>query len=80
MDPSTATFPRLLAGHAERQPDAPAMREKDLGIWQTWTWRQTAQEVREMACGLASLGFAADDNLAIVGANRPRLYMSVLAA
>jgi len=56
------------------------VREKDLGIWQTWTWNAVAQEVREMACGLASLGFKAFDNLAIVGANRPHLYMAVIAA
>ena len=47
---------------------------KYLGIWQSWTWRQTATEVREMAMGLASLGFRRGDNLAIIGDNRPRLY------
>lgn len=56
------------------------MREKDLGIWQTWTWSQVARDVREIACGLASLGFKAGDNLAIVGANRPHLYMAMVAA
>ena len=74
------TFPRLLAAHAARQPAAPAVREKDLGIWQTWTWAGVATEVREIACGLASLGFKPFDNLAIVGANRPHLYMAVVAA
>ncbi|KWT91965.1 Long-chain-fatty-acid--CoA ligase FadD15 [Variovorax sp. WDL1] len=74
------TFPRLLLAHAQRQPDAPAVREKDLGIWQTWSWSTVAREVREIACGLASLGFKPGDNLAIVGANRPHLYMAVLAA
>ncbi len=79
--PSNApTFPRLLLAHAQAQPASPAIREKDLGIWQTWTWREVAQEVREIACGLASLGFKAFDNLAIVGANRPHLYMAVVAA
>lgn len=47
------TFPRLLLAHAQAQPESPAVREKDLGIWQTWTWRAVAQEVREIACGLA---------------------------
>ncbi|MGJ7582294.1 AMP-dependent synthetase/ligase [Variovorax sp. RHLX14] len=78
--PPDSTFPRLLRAHAATQPDAPAVREKDLGIWQTWTWRDAALEVREMACGLASLGFTADHNLAIVGANRPHLYFAVVAA
>jgi long-chain acyl-CoA synthetase len=74
------TFPRLLLAHAQQQPDAPAVREKDLGIWQSWRWADVAREVREFACGLASLGFKAGDNLAIVGANRPHLYMAVIAA
>ena len=53
------TFPRLLLHHAHTRPDAPATREKDLGIWQTWTWRQVADEVRALACGLAiSAGLA----------------------
>jgi long-chain acyl-CoA synthetase len=69
-----------LLAHAQQQPDAPAVREKDLGIWQSWRWADVAREVREFACGLASLGFKAGDNLAIVGANRPHLYMAVIAA
>ena len=80
MDTTANTFPRLLLAHAARQPDAPAVREKDLGIWQTWNWAAVAREVRELACGLASLGFRPGDNLAIVGANRPHLYMAVIAA
>jgi len=74
------TFPRLLLAHAAQRPHAAAVREKDLGIWQTWSWQAVAQEVREIACGLASLGFKAFDNLAIVGANRPHLYFAVAAA
>ncbi|GAA4331222.1 AMP-binding protein [Variovorax defluvii] len=80
MQSNANTFPRLLQAHAQRQPDAPAVREKDLGIWQTWTWSAVAREVREIACGLASLGFQPGHNLAIVGANRPHLYMAVVAA
>jgi len=80
VDIAADTFPRLLLAHAKQQPDAPAVREKDLGIWQTWRWAQAATEVREIACGLASLGFTAGHNLAIVGANRPHLYFAVIAA
>ncbi len=53
------TFPRLLLHHARARPDHPATREKDLGIWQTWTWRQVADEVRALACGLAAAGLQA---------------------
>lgn len=80
MDTQNTTFPRLLMAHARARPEAPAMREKDLGIWQTWGWADVAREVREIACGLASLGFKPGDNLAVVGANRPHLYMAMVAA
>ena len=74
------TFPRLLRKHANERPTAPALREKHLGIWQTWSWAETAAEVRAMASGLAALGFKRGDNLAIIGDNRPRLYMAFAAA
>ena len=74
------TFPRLLFQHAKVRPNAPAMREKHLGIWQTWTWSDVAERVRALACGLASLGFKRGDNLAIIGDNRPHLYMMMSAA
>jgi long-chain acyl-CoA synthetase len=74
------TFPRLLLWHAQVRPDHPACREKDLGIWQTWSWSQVAGEVRSLACGLAAQGFRRGMHLAIIGDNRPRLYWSMLAA
>ena len=73
------TFPRLLHQHAELRGDRPAIREKDLGIWQTWTWREAEEEVRALASGLAELGFRRGDNLAIIGDNRPRLYWAMTA-
>ncbi len=74
------TFPKLLLEHAKGRGDRPAIREKDLGIWQVWTWARVAQEVRAFACGLASMGFGRGDKLAIVGDNRPRLYWAMAAA
>jgi long-chain acyl-CoA synthetase len=77
---SQDTFPRLLLRQAKVRPDRPAVREKDLGIWQTWTWAQALEEVRSLACGLAAQGFKRGDRLAVVGDNRPRLYWSMMAA
>ncbi|HEX4885286.1 MAG TPA: AMP-binding protein [Casimicrobiaceae bacterium] len=74
------TFPQLMLEHARVRPDHPATREKDRGIWQTWTWRQVAEEVRALACGLAAQGYRRGMHLAIIGDNRPRLYWSMLAA
>ncbi|MFZ5556655.1 MAG: AMP-dependent synthetase/ligase [Pseudomonadota bacterium] len=74
------TFPKLLLHHAAVRGERPAIREKDLGIWQSWTWSQVADEVRALACGLAAQGFKRGMNLAIIGENRPRLYWTVVAA
>ena len=74
------TFPRLLMQHAAERGNRPATREKDLGIWQTWSWAQVAAEVRALACGLAAQGFKRGMHLAIIGDNRPRLYWSMTAA
>ncbi len=74
------TFPKLLLDHAKKRPNKDAIREKDLGIWQSWTWSQAADEIIALANGLASLGFKRGDKLAIVGNNRPRLYWGMCAA
>jgi len=79
-DARRETFPGLLLAHARTRGDRPAMREKDLGIWQSWTWAEAAREVRGLACGLAELGFKRGDRLGIIGDNRPRLYWAMCAA
>jgi len=78
--PADATIPRLLKRNAEERGDAPAMREKSLGIWRTLTWAGYYALVREFALGIAALGFKRGDVLAVIGDNRPRLYAAQLAA
>ena len=73
------TFPKVLLDLVEKRPDGVAIREKDYGIWQSWIWREVAEEVRALACGLASFGLERGDKVAIVGDNRPRLYWAMLA-
>ena len=53
-EPVQTTFPRLMLDHAARRPQAPALREKVYGIWQTLTWAELAALVRALACGLAA--------------------------
>jgi len=80
MTPSAPdTFPKLLLEHTRVRPDRPANREKDYGIWQSWTWAQVAAEVEALTCGLSELGFVRGDKLAIIGDNRPRLYWAIAA-
>ena len=74
------TFPKLLAENARKWASRPAIREKDYGIWQTWTWSQVGDEVRALACGFAALGLERGDKMAIIGDNRPQLYWSMVAA
>ena len=80
IDKTLDTIPKLLLDHSKRRGDSPANRHKDFGIWQSWTWSEVAIEVRNLACGLAKLGFKRGDKLAVIGDNRPRLYWSMVAA
>jgi long-chain acyl-CoA synthetase len=78
--PVADTFPKLLARNANRFGRRPAMRHKDFGIWQTWTWAEMFDQVRALAVGFNRLGLQRGETIAIVGANRPRLYWSIMAA
>ncbi|MDJ1015526.1 MAG: AMP-binding protein [Paracoccaceae bacterium] len=73
------SIPRLLARNARAFGDKAAYREKELGIWQNWTWAETAEEVEALALGLMTLGLAPGDHVAIVGRNRPHFYWSMVA-
>lgn len=74
------TFPKLLVRNAVEFAARPAMRHKDLGIWQSWSWSETLEIIRAYAVGLSRLGLKRGDTVAIVGSNRPKLYWSILAA
>jgi long-chain acyl-CoA synthetase len=73
------SVPRLLARNASLYGDKPAYREKEFGIWQSWTWAETAEEVDALALGLLDLGVNVGDHVAIIGRNRPALYWSMVA-
>lgn len=73
------TLPKLLDWNAKNRADVPANREKEYGIWQSWTWSEVREEVRSLALGLSEIGLNDGDKVAIVGTNRPRLYWSMPA-
>jgi len=75
-----ASIPALLQRNAQRFADKPAYREKEFGIWQTWTWKDVQREVNNLARGLINLGVNEGDFIAIIGSNRPQLYWSMVAA
>ncbi len=74
------TFAKILEWNAANRGERPAIREKHLGIWQTWNWSMVRHEVRVIAHGLADIGLKRGDKIAIIGDNRPRLYWSIIAA
>lgn len=73
------TFPRLLRQHAAGRPSAPAMREKEYGIWQAHDWAGMAALAGKIACGLHAAGLRRGEHVVVIGANRPRLYATMLA-
>ncbi len=79
LDPALDTFPKLAVRNAGRWPRKVAIREKDLGIWLSCSWKEYLEQARLIALGLASLGFARGDKTAVVGDNRPQLYWAMLA-
>jgi long-chain acyl-CoA synthetase len=74
------TFPKLIARNAAVRPNCYAFRHKDLGIWQAWTWAEMHEMVRAYAAGLSALGLGRGGKIAVIGANRPRLYWTMAAA
>ena len=74
------SIPALLARNAREFGDKAAYREKEFGIWQSWTWGETVEQVEALALGLLSLGAEKGDHVAIAGRNRPYLYWAMLAA
>ncbi|AHM03185.1 Long-chain-fatty-acid--CoA ligase [Roseibacterium elongatum DSM 19469] len=74
------SVPALLARNVSQFGSKPAYREKEFGIWQSWSWAEAAEEIEALAMGLLALGLEKGDYLAIIGRNRPALYWSFVAA
>jgi long-chain acyl-CoA synthetase len=80
MTESIKTFPQILLDNAEKFGDSHiAIREKDYGIWQSYSWKAYLEQVKDFALGVASLGFKRGDKMAIIGDNRPQLYWGLAA-
>lgn len=77
--PSLPSLPHYLLRNADQYTDRVAMRHKDLGIWKEWTWAEMCEEIQAYSIGLAELGLGTGDKVAIIGANRPKLYWSFAA-
>ncbi|WP_246100740.1 AMP-binding protein [Palleronia caenipelagi] len=80
MTETGVSIPALLAQNASRLATRHAYREKEFGIWQSWTWAEVAREVEDLALGLIDMGLVPGEHVVISGRNRPRLYMAMVAA
>jgi len=74
------TIPELLDRNAQEYGDQIANREKEYGIWQSWTWKEVQNQVEEIALGYLALGIKEGEHIAVLGRNRPKLYWSMIAA
>ena len=63
-DRAQDTFPKLLRRNADLRALRVAMREKEFGIWQSWTWAAMEAEIRRLAKGLAAIGLKRGQTIA----------------
>ncbi len=74
------TFPKLLRLNAREHGGEVALREKDFGLWRSFSWADYHGRVRDFALGLAELGVARGDVVALIGDNRPDWMAGEIAA
>ncbi len=77
---SLDTVPKLIAHHVRNKGQQTAYREKEFGIWQSWTWSEAGEEMRALAMGMMAKGLKEGDHVAIIGRNRPFFYWAMVAA
>ncbi len=80
LPPVDGTLPRVVQRNARKFASRVAYREKEFGIWQSWTWSEAHDEIRHLAAGFLSLGVEVGDVIALAGRNRPAFYWSMIAA
>jgi long-chain acyl-CoA synthetase len=69
------TIPKLLQNRAlEYGHRQIAMRKKDYGIWNEYTWQDVYEHVKKIANGLLALGFEMGDKITIIGDNDPEWF------
>ena len=78
---SADTFPKLLIEKANHYGSKKiALREKDLGIWQSFTWQEYLEKVKYFSLGMISLGLEPGDKISVIGDNKPEWIIAELAA
>jgi long-chain acyl-CoA synthetase len=73
------TIPSMFWNAVERRSANVWLRQKDLGIWRSWTWQQVGQAVEEIGHGLLALGFAQRETASILSNTNIEWVLSDLA-
>jgi long-chain acyl-CoA synthetase len=79
-DLAALALPQQLMQWAGTRPDAVALRQKELGIWQPVTWAAYAQTARHFGLGLLQLGLKPGEALSILSENRKEWVFAELGA
>ena len=74
------TFPKILQHNATHWPDMVAMREKEFGIWNEFSWAEYNNKVKWLSLALRDKGVNTDDTIALLGDNRPEWVWGEIAA
>lgn len=64
------TLTQMLRAHAKERPGMLALRQKDFGIWQAFSWQDYYQRARHFGLGLRALGLSEGGHVAIISENR----------
>jgi long-chain acyl-CoA synthetase len=74
------TIPQLLRWRVQQSADKVALREKDFGYWNTFTWQEYYDYVHKTALGLEKIGLKKDDKLALITDNIPEMLIVSIGA
>ena len=72
------SIPQLLRWRKGQTPEAPALREKDFGIWNTYSWSEYYDHVRNTCLGLKELGMGSGDTIALISDNIPEVLFTAI--
>lgn len=74
------TIPQLLRLRVDASGEKIALREKDYGIWNNYTWKSYHEHVRKAALGLEAVGIEKGDHLALISDNIPEILFIAIGA
>ncbi len=79
MNPLETLPQNLVAGHRQYGARKVAMRQKKMGLWRSYTWEESYDQVRQLCLGLVQLGLERGDKVCIIGDNDPEYFWAQLA-